>query len=61
MALKIELPEQTDNENPYFETPDISELMPVIFPGGGGGASGGAARLVIGMIRRCQEMVCCQR
>ena len=40
-GVKIELPEQTDNENPYFETPDISELMPVIFRGGGGGESGG--------------------
>ena len=42
-GVKIEVPEACDNENPYFETPDISELMPVIFPGGGGGACGGGA------------------
>ena len=40
-GVKIEVPEPNDNENPYLETPDISDLMPVIFPGGGGGQSGG--------------------
>ena len=42
-GVKIELPEASDNENPYLETPNIADLMPVIFPGGGGGASGGGS------------------
>lgn len=40
-GVKIEVPETSDGENPYLETPNISDLMPVIFPGGGGGQSGG--------------------
>ena len=40
-GVVIELTEQSDNENPYLETPNMSDLMPVIFPGGGGGESGG--------------------
>ena len=40
-GVVIEVPEITDGENPYMETPDISDLMPVIFPGGGGGESSG--------------------
>ena len=40
-GVVIELPEPNDGENPYLETPDISDLIPVIFPGGGGGESSG--------------------
>ena len=40
-GVVIELPEMSDGENPYMETPNMSDLMPVIFPGGGGGESGG--------------------
>ena len=52
-GVKIEVPEITDSENPYLETPymsslvqvDISDLisvlLPVIFPGGGGVEGGG--------------------
>ena len=40
-GVKIEVPQETDSENPCLETPDISDLMPVIFQGGGGGESGG--------------------
>ena len=40
-GVKIEVPEISDGENPYLETPEMSDLMPVIFPGGGGGQGGG--------------------
>lgn len=40
-GVKIEVPVPGDNENPYFETPNIANMMPVIFQGGGGGESGG--------------------
>ena len=41
--IQIESPTIDDGTNPYYETPDVSDLMPVIFPGGGGGASGGGS------------------
>lgn len=40
-GVTIEVPQSSDSENPYLETPNMSDLMPVIFPGGGGGESGG--------------------
>ena len=39
--IMIESPTIDDGTNPYFDAPDISDLMPVIFPGGGGGESSG--------------------